>query len=45
MHDTPVAGNLAQTHSQSKFQRLPLAFSIDVDAPPYGRRESNLLSA
>jgi hypothetical protein len=45
MHDAPLAGDLAETHGQSKFKRFPLAGRVNVNALSFRRSESNILAA
>jgi len=44
VHYAPSAINLSETHRQSKFQLLPLAFRVYVYALPCGRGEGHVRS-
>jgi hypothetical protein len=44
MHDAPPASNLAETHSQSKFQLFALAVRTDARALTYRRGESHIFA-
>jgi hypothetical protein len=44
VHYAPSAINLSETHCQSKFQLLPLAFRVYVYALPCGRGEGHVRS-